>query len=171
MHEVGERDHSIWGDTDAEREHYWERAYAAAQWLHDAPLPVSNKMWEVAIRCPVRGCELAGVYRLPLRDDHDGGSRFIFLAYTRRSTSYGFLNWPLSMNPDGPPMHWVATGCPHGQAKLDLMWMRWAVNLVNCPPEDLEDLKAAFADESPTTRYSVARQTFHPPAETWRAKR
>lgn len=165
----GEQDRNFepYGDLDAERQEYDDRAYETAVWFRSLPDAVIRRQRELIVRCPPRGCELAEVYRIDL---HSGGQRYLFLGQAARGeTIPGFLNWAFSDDWNGPVVWWPV-GCRHGQAKLERAWLDDCLAYANGWKHGLETMEEFLARAPEEIRRGIARRTFHPKGEAWRPK-
>ncbi|MGW0430945.1 hypothetical protein ACWDV4_00115 [Micromonospora sp. NPDC003197] len=156
-----------YGDVAAERAECWDRAREAGVWYLGLAEHTKRAMREYEIRCPVNGCSLAEVVRLPLTV---GGYRYLFLGYKLKyKTSPGFLNWVFSDDWSGPMVWWPA-GCRHGQAKLERAWMLDVLAFIHGWHGPLESVEEFRAHASETVRRGLARRVFHPEPVVWRPK-
>ncbi len=158
----------VYGDLDAELTAADERAEAAYDWLSaQTSFRLVDSMRVLTVRCPVKGCVLAEVYRFPIRS---GGERYLARTVTTRSTNVGFLNWLYSGPNCWGPRIWYPSACRHGNAKIEGAWLLDLVMLVIGAHHALETLEQARAGYPEAERRGIARRTFHPKEQVWRGK-
>jgi hypothetical protein len=158
----------IHGNLAAEQEFYVIQSESADEWLRKLHPSVHAQLWIMEIRCPVKGCLLGQVFRIPLKDD---GERFLFVGSTlARGPQARILNWGFSDDWSGPPV-WFPVTCRHGQAKLERAWLLDLVGLVRGWHHALETIEEVRRKAPVAEQRGIRRRVFHPKPEVWRGKR
>ncbi len=152
-------------DVAADLRVFSERSEAAFHWLEQQRPAVVKGMRVLQVRCPVKGCLLAEVYRFPLAA---GGERFLARAITSRHTRVGFLNWTVGECEE--PLLWYPAACRCGESKLSVGWLFDLVGLVRGWHHCLETVGQAHGRASLADQRGIARRTFLPEARAWRPR-
>jgi hypothetical protein len=146
------------------RVEFAERATAAYEWLLNQSTHVVDAMCVLRVRCPIRGCLLAEIFRFP---EPDGGERFLARTITTLHSHAAFLTvtcWTYEPAPLYP------AGCRHGQALVEHFWLDDLVGLVRGWTGPRQTVEQLWADAPESERRGIRRRTFHPPASAWRPK-
>ncbi|MFB6726353.1 hypothetical protein ACFCV3_39660 [Kribbella sp. NPDC056345] len=153
--------------TAAERAEYVARSNEAGEKLRRLNDRAHRSLRTLVIRCPVRGCLLAPVYKFDLTG---GGARCLAVFRTASGRDLPrFLNWGFSDDWNGPPV-WFAVGCRHGHARIERAWLLDVVGLVEGWKHALQTWDEVLQNTPAELRQGISRRTFHPDARHWRPK-
>ena len=184
--------------SDEELEQYWANANALMMKLEQMPPAVRERLKQIEIRCPVKGCLLASVYWIPRRATAEEladyrrdlarrassswppqrhvhvpvRGHYLYVGRTAGGTEvYDILNYLFDgLCPNSCILYWQA-GCRHGTAAIDHAFIYDMFGLAERHHRSTETEEDVIARLPEHLRPFWGKRVFHPEPSAWHPKK